>query len=116
MDASELATAQSFVIAFADRVGGWLGVDNDSNYNHSDCFETFPFPDEDTGLSPVLRQRIAQLAEKIDTFRRQKLGLAHTEKGQVAINSAVMVPCAGTPQALAEPHPANHKTRQTQMH
>ena len=51
----------------------------------------------------MLRQRIDHLAEQIDTFRKQKLGLAHTEQAQAAINSEAMVPCAGTPQTLAEP-------------
>jgi hypothetical protein len=38
-------------------------------YNKSRCFETFPFPDEDTGLTPHLRERIAHLAEQIDAHR-----------------------------------------------
>jgi hypothetical protein len=44
-DAFALGVLQSGAhVAFADRVGGWLGVGNDSTYNHSDCFEKFPFP------------------------------------------------------------------------
>ncbi|MBS0414122.1 MAG: class I SAM-dependent DNA methyltransferase [Proteobacteria bacterium] len=43
-------------------------------YNTSRCFETFPFPDTDTGLTPALRQRIAQLAEQIDAHRKRVLG------------------------------------------
>ncbi|MCB1989492.1 MAG: class I SAM-dependent DNA methyltransferase, partial [Burkholderiaceae bacterium] len=35
-------------------------------YSKSTCFDTFPFPDEDTGLTPQLRERIAHLAEQID--------------------------------------------------
>lgn len=42
-------------------------------YNTSRCFETFPFPDEDTGLTPPLRERIAQLAEQIDAHRKRVL-------------------------------------------
>ena len=38
-------------------------------YNNSRCFETFPFPDEDTPH----RGRIAQLAEQIDTHRKRVL-------------------------------------------
>ena len=103
-DAFALGVLQSSAhVAFADRVGGWLGVGNDSTYNHSDCFEKFPFPDEDTGLTPALRQRIAHLADQIDTFRKKKLVIAHTDKAQAAINSAAIVPCAGTPQAPTEP-------------
>ena len=32
-----------------------------------------PFPDEDTGLTPQLRERIAQLAEQIDAHRKRVL-------------------------------------------
>ena len=46
-------------------------------YNKSRCFETFPFPDEDTGLTPALRDRIAQLAEQIDAHRKRQQA-AHT--------------------------------------
>jgi hypothetical protein len=52
-----------------------LGVGNDSTYNHSDCFEKFPFPDEDTGLTPALREKISTLAEQIDQHRKRVLGL-----------------------------------------
>ncbi len=60
-------------VTFANLTGGWLGVGNDSTYNHSDCFEKFPFPDEDTGLTPALRERIAHLAEQIDAHRKRVL-------------------------------------------
>ncbi len=53
--------------------GSRLGVGNDPRYNKSRCFETFPFPDEDTGLTPPLRERIAQLAEQIDQHRKRVL-------------------------------------------
>lgn len=53
--------------------GGWLGVGNDPVYVKSRCFETFPFPDEDTGLTPQLRERIGQLAEQIDQHRKRVL-------------------------------------------
>ncbi len=42
-------------------------------YNKTRCFETFPFPDEDTGLTPELRERIAQRAEEIDAHRKRVL-------------------------------------------
>ena len=69
----ELGVLSSSVhVTFANRVGGWLGVGNDSTYNHTACFETFPFPDQDTGLTPALRGRIAQLAEQIDAHRKRQ--------------------------------------------
>jgi hypothetical protein len=41
-------------------------------YNKSRCFETFPFPDDDTGLTPALRQHIATLAEQLDAHRKRQ--------------------------------------------
>lgn len=52
--------------------GGWLGVGNDPVYSKTTCFETFPFPDTDTGLTPALRERIATLAEQIDAQRKRQ--------------------------------------------
>lgn len=73
-DALALGVLQSSThVTFANQTGGWLGVGNDSTYNHSDCFEKFPFPAEDTGLTPQLRERIAQLAEQIDAHRKRVL-------------------------------------------
>jgi hypothetical protein len=42
-------------------------------YNKTRCFETFPFPDQDTGLTPELRSRIGHLAEQIDAHRKKVL-------------------------------------------
>ena len=42
-------------------------------YSKSTCFDTFPFPDEDTGLTPALRDKIGQLAEQIDAHRKKVL-------------------------------------------
>ena len=42
-------------------------------YVKTTCFETFPFPDEDTGLTPELRELIAQRAEQIDGHRKRVL-------------------------------------------
>jgi hypothetical protein len=41
-------------------------------YNKTRCFETFPFPADDTGLTPVLRDTIASLAEQIDAHRKRQ--------------------------------------------
>lgn len=61
-------------IDWALATGSRLGVGNDPRYNKSRCFETFPFPDTDTGLTPDLRTRIADLAERIDAHRKRVLG------------------------------------------
>ena len=58
--------------AWALAAGSWLGVGNDPVYVKSRCFETFPFPAEDTGLTPELRQHIAQFAEQIDAHRKRQ--------------------------------------------
>ena len=58
-------------VDWALATGSWLGVGNDPVYLKSRCFETFPFPDEDTGLTPHLRERIAHLAEQIDAHRKR---------------------------------------------
>ncbi|MCE1192861.1 MAG: class I SAM-dependent DNA methyltransferase [Acidovorax sp.] len=73
-DAYTLGVLSSqFHIDWALATGSRLGVGNDPRYNKSRCFETFPFPDEDTGLTPPLRKRIAHLAEQIDAHRKRVL-------------------------------------------
>ena len=52
--------------------GSWLGVGNDPVYVKSRCFETFPFPATDTGLTPVLTEKIRNLAEQIDAHRKKQ--------------------------------------------
>lgn len=52
--------------------GSWLGVGNDSVYVKSRCFETFPFPADDTGLTPELADRIRSLAEQLDAHRKAR--------------------------------------------
>jgi hypothetical protein len=76
-----IATADAFHLgvlssslhgSWALAAGSWLGVGNDPVYVKSRCFETFPFPAEDTGLTPALRSRIASLAEQIDAHRKRQ--------------------------------------------
>jgi hypothetical protein len=57
-------------VQWALATGGRLGVGNDPRYNKSKCFETFPFPTKDTGLTLGLTERISQLAEQIDAHRK----------------------------------------------
>lgn len=58
--------------AWALAAGSWLGVGNDPVYVKSRCFETFPFPAADTGLTPTLTDKIRQLAEQIDAHRKRQ--------------------------------------------
>lgn len=62
-------------IEWALATGGTL--EDRPRYNKSRCFDTFPFPDEDTGLTPALRERIATLAEHIDAHRKRVLAAGH---------------------------------------
>lgn len=72
-DAFNLGVLSSRVhVAWSLATGSWLGVGNDPVYVKSRCFETFPLPDEDTGLTPELRQSIAALAEQIDAHRKRQ--------------------------------------------
>lgn len=57
-------------VVWALAVGGRLGVGNDPRYNKTRCFETFPFPSDDTGLTPDLTTRIRALAEQLDAHRK----------------------------------------------
>lgn len=54
---------------FSNATGGWLGVGNDSTYNHSVCFECFPFP----ALDVPANFRISQAGEQLDTHRKRQL-------------------------------------------
>ncbi|MBO6669023.1 hypothetical protein [Parvibaculum sp.] len=53
---------------WADATGGWLGVGNDSNYNHSDCFGKFPFPE----LDEKQKAHLCELGERLDAFRKER--------------------------------------------
>jgi hypothetical protein len=76
-------------VTWALATGGRLGVGNDPVYSKSTCFDTFPFPNDDTGLTTALRQKISQLAEQIDQHRKRVLGL--------------LPPDASSPTTLATP-------------
>lgn len=55
-------------VVFATARGGWLGVGNDSTYNHSECFDPFPFPD----ASGAQEAEIRALAEELDAHRKAR--------------------------------------------
>ncbi len=59
-------------IDWALAAGRRLGVGNDPRYNKSRCFEPFPFPCDDTGLTPELADRIRSLAEQLDAHRKAR--------------------------------------------
>jgi hypothetical protein len=55
-------------VTFANAAGGWLGVGNDSTYNHSECFFPFPFP----ACSDELALRVGDLGEQLDAHRKRQ--------------------------------------------
>ena len=75
-------------------------------YVKTTCFETFPFPDEDTGLTPHLRERIAHLAEQIDAHRKRVLGQAGTAGGDFASEARMSPPQSPPAPALPATTPA----------
>jgi hypothetical protein len=72
-DALHMGVMSSRVhVSWALAAGGRLGVGNDPRYNKSHCFDSFPFPSDDTGLSPALADHIRTLAEQIDAHRKAR--------------------------------------------
>ncbi len=68
-DSSILSVLSSrFHIVYAVGAGGWLGVGNDPTYNHSSCFNTFPFPD----LTDGQRTHLRDLGEQLDAHRKRQ--------------------------------------------
>jgi hypothetical protein len=68
-DAALLGVLSSRVhVAFAAEAGGWLGVGNDSTYNHSSCFDPFPFP----ACTDAQADRIRDLGEQLDAHRKRQ--------------------------------------------
>jgi hypothetical protein len=57
---------------WAPRAGGKLGVGNDPTWTNTTTFFPFPFPSDDTGLTPALADRIRHLAEQIDAHRKAR--------------------------------------------
>ena len=60
----------SLHVEWALRTGSTL--EDRPRYIKSECFETFPFPSDDTGLTPVLADRIRDLAEQLDAHRKSR--------------------------------------------
>ena len=55
-------------VCFANLTGGWLGVGNDSTYNHSVCFDCFVFPNAVDSQKTSIRE----LAESLDAHRKRQ--------------------------------------------
>lgn len=55
-------------VAWALRSGGWLGVGNDSTYNHIDCFGKFPFP----SLNKTQLESLTSLGDRLEKHRKNR--------------------------------------------
>lgn len=70
-DAFHLAVLSSrFHVHFAEVAGAHLGVGNDPTYNHTECFDPFPFP---VDVSEALKSQIRAEAEALDATRNKAL-------------------------------------------
>ncbi|MDA9265249.1 class I SAM-dependent DNA methyltransferase [bacterium] len=58
--------SSSWHVHWAEATGGWLGVGNDPTYNHSVCFNKFPFPI----LTGTQETTLRQLGENLDAHRK----------------------------------------------
>lgn len=56
--------------SWALRTGATL--EDRPRYIKTSCFEKFPFPHDDTGLTPALTERIRHLAEQLDAHRKAR--------------------------------------------
>lgn len=55
-------------VTWSISAGAWLGVGNDANYNHAQCFNTFPFP----ASTPVQTALLRDLGEELDAHRKRQ--------------------------------------------
>lgn len=70
-DAYHLAVLNSRAhIIFSTAAGARLGVGDDPTYNHSECFDPFPFPAD---VPETLKDRIRAEAEPLDALRKRVL-------------------------------------------
>jgi len=62
-DAWQLAVLSArYHVCWAISAGAWLGVGNDANYNHAQCFNPFPFPDP----TEAQKARLRSFGEQLD--------------------------------------------------
>ena len=55
-------------VIWAKAIGANLGVGNDANYNHADCFYKYPFPE----LTAAQKARLRELGENLDAHRKKQ--------------------------------------------
>lgn len=77
---------------WADHTGGWLGVGNDSNYNHSECFAKFAFPE----LASALSSDLQSVGRQLDATRKTVLS-EHPDLTLTGLYNVLEKIRAGTP-------------------
>jgi hypothetical protein len=84
---------------FSLAAGGWLGVGNDPTYNHSGCFNPFPFPD----LTAAQKASLRSLGEQLD---------AHRKAQQAAHPGLTLTAMYNVLEKLRAKTPLDHKDRE----
>ena len=70
-DAFHLAVLNSrFHVLFSTAAGARLGVGHDPTYNHSECFDPFPFPQD---MAEPVKKRARAEGEALDALRKRVL-------------------------------------------
>jgi len=106
-DAFHLGVLSSRVhVAWAVAAGGRMGMGNDPVYNHTRCFNTFPFPD----ASEIQIQRIHELGEHLDSHRKAAQTRGVTITSMYNILAKLRAKDAFTSQERAQ-----HETAQTEI-
>ncbi len=77
---------------FSETAGAFLGVGNDPTYNHSDCFDPFPFPTPTEAQSALIRD----LGERLDAHRKSRQA-AHPELTLTGMYNVLAMLRAGEP-------------------
>jgi hypothetical protein len=68
-NAENLSVCSSkFHVTWSLASGGWLGIGNDPRYNHSKCFNPFPFPT----LTDTQKTTLRTLGEDLDAHRKRR--------------------------------------------
>ena len=98
-------------VGWSTRVGGWLGVGNDSVYVKSRTFDPFPFPDP----TPARRAAVAELAEELDATRRAALA-EHPRLTMTGLYNLVDKLRAGAPLAAAQEEAARDARARIVLH
>lgn len=81
-----------FHVVFSEQAGAHLGVGNDPTYNHTECFDPFPFPAD---VSEPLKDRIRAEAEALDAVRKRVLA-AHGDLTLTGLYNVLELLRAGT--------------------